>query len=341
MEAKANKADRISAKNWFIIWMVGLAGQLCWNVENQWFNTFVYKKIAPDPSIIAWMTAISATFTTISTFVNGTWSDRIGKRRPFIFIGYLLWGLFTIAYGATEFLPKDPLILAAVMVVAMDALMSFCGSMGNDTGFNAWTTDVTNAHNRGRLGAAVAAQPVIATIVGTVGSGIIIEKYDYFAFFIFMGVFVAAIGILGVLLMRESPSLKPVRDEKGFGHQFLSVFDFKTFARNRELFFVFLIMTAYFICFNFYFVHIGNYFIYSLGYSEGTAGVIQGVGLLIAVLFTIPTAKYIDRGGHARAIVVSVVSTIVGLMILGFSGTSVPVMEVGIVLAGIGYVLVL
>ena len=39
---------------------LGLAGQLCWNVENQWFNTFVYAKIGPYPWILSWMTAVSA-----------------------------------------------------------------------------------------------------------------------------------------------------------------------------------------------------------------------------------------------------------------------------------------
>ena len=38
----------ISKKNWLLIWVLGLAGQLCWNVENAWFSTFVYNKIAPD-----------------------------------------------------------------------------------------------------------------------------------------------------------------------------------------------------------------------------------------------------------------------------------------------------
>ncbi len=334
-------AEKLSLKNWSLIWLFGLAGQLCWNVENQWFNTFVYKKIAPDPSIIAWMTAVSAAFTTVSTFVSGTWSDRIGRRRPFVCIGYMFWGLFTVVFGATEFLPKEPLVLAAVMVVFMDALMSFFGSMGNDAGFHSWTTDITGPHNRGQLGAVIAAQPVIATIVGTVVSGLIIEAFDYFVFFIIMGVFVAAVGAVGLLCMREGKRLAPVRDEKGFAHQVLSVFDLKTFTKNRELFFVFLIMTAYFICFNFYFTHVGNYFIYTLGFSEGTAGVIQGVGLLVAVLFTIPAARFINRGGQARAILFSVAATVAGLMALGFSGTSVALMELGIVLAGIGYVLVL
>ena len=48
------------AKFWILVWLLGLAGQLCWNIENQWFNTFVYAKIAKDPTIISWMLAISA-----------------------------------------------------------------------------------------------------------------------------------------------------------------------------------------------------------------------------------------------------------------------------------------
>ncbi len=64
--SKLEKTDKLGWKNWLIIWVVGLAGQLCWNVENQWFNTFVYEKIAPNPDIIKWMVAVSATVTTLS-----------------------------------------------------------------------------------------------------------------------------------------------------------------------------------------------------------------------------------------------------------------------------------
>ena len=55
---------------WALIWLLGLAGQLCWNMENQWFNTFVYAKIAKDPTIISWMLAISAMATTVSSTAN-------------------------------------------------------------------------------------------------------------------------------------------------------------------------------------------------------------------------------------------------------------------------------
>ena len=73
---------KISRRNLTLIWILGLVGQLCWNVENQWFNTFIYAKIGPYPWIISCMTAVSAAATTFSTFFFGTWSDRVGKRRP-------------------------------------------------------------------------------------------------------------------------------------------------------------------------------------------------------------------------------------------------------------------
>ena len=89
---------------WLLMWGLGLAGQLCWNIENQWFNTFVYAKIAKDSTIVTWMVISSALVTTCSTFLFGTLSDRLGTRRRFVSIGYIAWGVFTILFGLTEFL---------------------------------------------------------------------------------------------------------------------------------------------------------------------------------------------------------------------------------------------
>ena len=44
MEKKRTRDIRF----WVLVWGLGLVGQLCWNIENQWFNTFVYAKIAKD-----------------------------------------------------------------------------------------------------------------------------------------------------------------------------------------------------------------------------------------------------------------------------------------------------
>ena len=333
-------SKKISGKTWALIWILGLAGQLCWSVENQWFNTFVYAKIAADPWIVSWMVAVSSIVTTFSTFSFGTWSDRLGKRKPFVFIGYMLWGVFTILFGVTEFLPKNELVAAAIMVIAMDALMSFFGSMGNDAAFSSWTTDLSNDQNRGQIGAVLAALPIIATIVGTVVSGILIVALDYFVFFIIVGVFVIIIGLIGLLFMREADGISPNKDQKGFWHQFFSVFNFKNIKENKELFCVFLISCVYFICFNFYYTHIGNYFIYTLGYDEGMAGIIQGVGLGLAIFATLPAIKLINKGQHVKMIAASVVFSVIGLGVIGFAGSNIVMLLPGIILAGVGYVLV-
>jgi MFS family permease len=216
--------DRIGGRNWTLIWVLGIAGQICWNIENNWFNAFVYAKIAPVPAIVSWMVGFSAVITTFSTFLFGTLSDRAGRRRPFIGIGYILWGVFTMVFGLGQFLPKNPLLIAAGFVVLADAVMTFFGSMGNDGGYNAWTTDISTVNNRGKVGGALAVMPVLATIFGAVVSGMLIDIIDYFLYFALMGLFVSVIGVLSLFTLKDSPTLRAKRDEGGFWRQFLSVF---------------------------------------------------------------------------------------------------------------------
>ena len=332
--------EKIGRRNWILIWVIGMTGQICWNIENSWFNTFVYAKIAPDPSIVAWMVGVSATVTTFATFLVGTWSDRIGKRRPFICVGYVLWGIFTFVFGTTQYLPKNPLFIVASFVVAADAVMSFFGSVGYDGSFNPWTTDISNPQNRGRLGGALAVMPVLATIFGAVVSGIIIDAIDFFAFFALTGGFVAFIGIISLLTLRDAPTLQKKVDSKGFWHQFFSVFRYETVRKNPELFWVFAVMLVYFIGFNVYFPYITIYFVNYLGFSYTVTGIIQGVGLLAAAALTIPAGRIIDRGKMAPVILTALVANIVGLVTVGLSQSLVPLF-IGVFGAGIGYILVL
>ena len=145
---------------WLIIWGMGLAGQLCWNMENQWFNTFVYAKISGDVNIVTWMVIVSALVTTISTFVFGTLSDRLGKRKMLVSAGYIIWGITTILFGMTEYARDSGIgvlvTLSGFLVVLTDAIMSFFGSMGCDAGYNVWVNDHTTDSNKGQVGAALA-----------------------------------------------------------------------------------------------------------------------------------------------------------------------------------------
>ncbi len=340
---------------WGLIWALGLAGQLCWNMENQWFNTFVYAKIAKDPTIISWMLSISAVATTVSTFLFGCVSDRKGNRKMLVSVGYILWGIFTILFGTTEFLSNQSEGNAAMIgvifaVVAADAIMSFFGSMGNDIGFNAWINDHMNKENAGSLGAALAVQPVIGTIAGTILGGLLVGADDnYMRLFVVIGGIVILLGVLSLVGMHDVDTLKP--SVKGsFSEQFFSIFHVKEYLQHRELVFVNLMLAVYFISFNVYFSHLGNFMIYYLGFTADTMGLIEGVGLLIAMFTTIPAISLIRKDKSAVIILAAILINSIGLLIIGLLvspenvNTSTiwnPHLLLGVLFVGIGYILFL
>lgn len=345
---------------WGLVWGLGLAGQLCWNIENQWFNTFIYAKIAKDSDIVAWMVIISALVTTFSTFFFGTLSDRKGTRRKFISIGYIAWGIFTIAFGLTEFIGSGTVgtvskmsLLAAVLVILADSVMSFFGSMGNDSGYNAWSNDMTTDRNRGQMGAALATQPVIGTIVGTVVGGMLIGSEDnYQRLFWVMGLFVIAMGVLSLLVLRDAPELKPHKDGS-FWRQFSRIFNFKSFFNQKEIVLVCATTTLFFIAFNVYFVQMGNWLIYYMGFTPDTMGLIQGVGLIAAMLLAIPAIFLINRKKTPYVGAAAIVINMIGLWVLYlfvkpgtvdtaniFAAANLPLLF-AVFMAGAGYILIM
>lgn len=343
---------------WPLVWGLGLAGQLCWNMENQWFNTFVYAKIAKDSTIVTMMVICSALVTAFSTFFFGTLSDRTGSRRKFISLGYIAWGIFTIVFGFTEFIGSGVvggeakmLLLAAVLVVITDCVMSFFGSIGNDSGYNAWTNDMTTDRNRGQIGAALATQPIIGTIVGTVLGGLLIGSNDnYQRLFWVMGMFVIIMGVISILFLRDAPGLKPHR-EGTFWKQFTLVFNFRNFFELRELALVCLIAINFYISFNVFFVHIGNWLIYYMGFTPDKMGIIQGVTFIAAMFLVIPGSALINRQKTPPVSACGIAVTFIGLLFGGifirpdkvdasaiFTPVNIPLIVL-IFLTGAGYIL--
>ena len=287
---KSAEKKGIGALNWTLLLVIGFSAQIAWVIENNWFANFLYSDFGAQLGVVTAMTICSATATTFSALFFGTLSDRIGSRKKLITWGSILWGIFTIAFGLTHYLRDsiyNDVMLVGVTIVAADTIMSFFGSMANDAGYNAWYADMMDDSNSGQIGAVAATLPVIGTLVGTLVGGMFVTglateanpQAGYIIFFSVAGGVTVLVGIASFFLLKDAPTLKPVKDG-GFWHQFGSTFNFRRFAANRELALVFLTLCIFFIGYNCYFIHIMNWMNYTLGFTDPS--LILGIPLLIA-----------------------------------------------------------
>ncbi len=289
----------IAASTWFVIALLSLSGQVAWGVENAWFNTFVFDILTPDPRPIAWMVAISAVVATVTTLLMGTLSDRtftrFGRRRPYILFGYIIWGIVTALFPQVSLV--RPIGLAIVLVVVADAVMTFFGSMANDANFSAWTTDITDTTNRGRVEGLIQMSIFLSFIITTALAGMVIEKFGYFVFFYGLGGFVTLTGLIGGLLMKEPVPTQTELDRKQppYWRVILDTFSAQIVRENKVLFLLFLSILvngiAYQITFPYLLIYIEHY----LGYDKGMMGLIMGAVLIITAIASIPIGMLVDR----------------------------------------------
>ncbi len=331
-------------RTWIALILVGLVGQFAWTIENMYFNVFLYNAIAPDPTAIAWMVALSAIAATVTTLLMGALSDRVGKRKGFISLGYVLWGLSVMAFallarperlqGFRAAYAKG-ILIGPILVVILDCVMTFFGSTANDAAFNAYVTDVTTRENRGRAESVLAILPLISMLVifGVFDSWT--QRGDWFAFFLFFGVLMSVTGVVSLFLVKDSPALQPRRDSyfqnllygftprvvKGLPELYLSLLAFTLFSIGVQVFFPYLIV---------YFQHylkMDNY------------AVVLGVVLLFASLVSVLMGKFLDKYGKLNFVLPAAGVMIGGLMGLYCVRTSAGVMVTGAVMMS-GYMLV-
>ena len=161
-----------SKKFYLSLVIFSLVGQVAWVVENMYLNVFIYKMFHASASAISTMVAASAVAATVTTIFVGALSDKIGKRKLFICLGYILWGISIWSFALIRMDVIGALFPAAAsaaavgvsLVIIMDCVMTFFGSSANDACFNAWLTDSTDATNRGKVEGINAMMPLVAIL---------------------------------------------------------------------------------------------------------------------------------------------------------------------------------
>ena len=341
------KENKLGARLWFNLIVFGFMGQIAWNVENMYFNTFLYNSIyngatqnAINNSIdvmtaISLMVALSAATAVVTTFLIGTLSDKLGKRKIFISLGYVLWGITTGVFG---FISRDNtaaifnitdeakiLTITVSSVIIMDCVMTFMGSTSNDAAFNAWVTDITNSKNRATAESVLAILPVLAMVVIMGMAGV--ATADYSKFFVLLGSTVIICGLIGMFSIKDSGD--GIKKDTPYFKELFYGFKPEVIKGNSRLYLslaaVCIFSTAVQVFFPYIFIYLTN----GLGFnlenmmSNITTPVLIAAPIVLIAVITLIVimGKLIDKLGKDKFIAVSVILFILGLIITGFANS--------------------
>lgn len=315
---KNQRSTTITMKTWVVMAALALTGQIAWAVENSWFNTFVFDTITPDPRPVAWMVAASAITATLTTLVMGTLSDRTrsrwGRRKPYILVGYILWGLATILFPMVAFIKAAS--MAVIMVVIADSIMTFFGSTANDAAFNAWTADIATSENRGRVEGVLNMSMFLAQIVSMVAAGILIDSFGYFVFFYSLGGIVMVVGLVAGSLLKDITVPKEETEPQPFWHEFSELFSIEVLKENRALFILLLFIMVSSIgmqvSFPYLIIYLENY----VGVTKIEFSIIGGAVMVGSAIFAIPFGILADRWNKRMMIAAATIISSLGGILL-------------------------
>ncbi|GAA1807621.1 MFS transporter [Agromyces neolithicus] len=309
----------LGARTWTAILLVGLAGQLAWVIENMYLNLFVYDTISTDPAVIAVMVAASAIAATVATLIVGAWSDRLGRRREIIAVGYLAWGVVTAGFGlfgsADASAQAAPVMIASIVaIIALDCVMSVIGSGANDAAFSAWVTDSTVPANRGRVDGWLAIMPLIAMLLVFGLLDPMTQAGQWTAFFAIVGAITAATGIAAWFLVRDRHVPRP---RSGVMRAVVDGLRPATVRREPALFLTLAIWSVVGISSQVFLPYVLIYLRYSLQLEA--YAIALGIVLILASALSVVAGRVMDRIGKARFLLPAVGVFAAGLMAMAFA----------------------
>ena len=334
---------KLGAKFWTAMLIFGLIGQVAWVVENMYLNVFMYKMFHASATDISTMVSASAIVATVTTILIGAWSDKVGKRKIFMCLGYIVWGLSILGFAfiKTENLSffkselTQTLALCISLVIVLDCVMTFFGSMANDAAYNAWLTDCGDESNRGKIEGYNSMMPLVAILVvfgGFMGFNLD-EASSWTVIFTIIGGIVFIIGVAGFFLIEENTT-KISDEENSYWKNILYSFRPKVMKENKLLY-------ATLVGFAIFGISIQVFMPYLIIYYEKSLGItnyvfVMAPAIILAAVITALYGKLYDMQGFKFSVVPSITMLCLGYAILFFTKTTVPVF-IGSLLMMTGY----
>ena len=319
------KKDKLPARVWTTFVIFGLVGQMAWTIENMYLNVYIYKTVTYDSGAIALMVALSAIVATITTLTMGALSDKLGKRKIFMTLGYIVWGISIISFGyinqdlVTTLFPGFNVVLASLwLIIALDCVMTFIGSTANDAAFQAWVTDVTKPSNRGKAEGLIATMPLLGMLVVFGVLDGFTQKEMWREFFLIVGIIVIVSGILGIFLIKDKEIPKK---ETHYLKDLIFGFKPKTIKDNKMLYIVFIAVSILGIAQQVFIPYFIIYFEFYIGMTD--YAILLGAVLTLASLMSVLGGRLVDKYGKKKFLVLSVLLYIIGMFIMYILGVTI------------------
>ncbi|MBQ3087480.1 MAG: MFS transporter [Clostridia bacterium] len=357
--------EKLTKRNWFTICLFSFMGGIAWNIENMYFNTFLYNSVYANASeaamagsmapttAISRMVALSAIAAVLTTFLMGTLSDKMKNRKLFISVGYLLWGIVTAVFG---FLTRDNIaalfgltdeakILTTTVwvVIVMDIIMTFMGSTSNDAAFNAWLTDITTPKVRPVMETALTFVGFlsVATVMG-VGSLAQSGAVSYQNFFLVLGLVVAVCGAAGLFLIKNPT--RPAEETKSPSSYWADLFyGFRpsVIKDNARLYLTLLAVGIMSVAYQVFFPYLLVYLQYVIIPENGganfitTSVIVTAVIVILILVASMVILLKVSAKNKAAGLIPAAIMMTVGLFLLSTT-TNIHVVLIGIVPTVVG-----
>ena len=331
----------LGGRTWAAVLIFGLFGQIAWVIENMYFNVFLYNTISGDPAMIAAMVSASAVTATVTTLVMGALSDKIGRRKALIVVGYLLWGVSVAAFAFIsvenigKFFPAAQAAQAtAIAVVVMDCVMTFFGSTANDAAFNAWVTDVTVPENRGRVETVLAVLPLVAMLVVFGALDGLTQSGNWSTFFLVVGGLTLLGGVLGIFFLREKKQTQ--RSDEPYFANIIYGLRPSVIRANPALYISLAALAIYSMSQQVYMPYLIIYIQRFLGITDYV--ILLGGVLILSSVVSVLLGKTVDKYGKLRCLTPAAAVGFVGLVLMYLARSQWFVFVAGVVMLGGGMV---
>ena len=298
-----------------------LVGQIAWVIENMYFNVFIYKMFNASASDISLMVALSAIMAALTTIFIGALSDKLGKRKAFMVVGYLLWGLSITSFALIDtniiskiFVSSSITAVGVTLVIIMDCVMTFFGSSANDACFNAWLTDSTTEGERGKAEGINSMMPLVAILVvfGSFMSFDTSKSSSWQLIFIIIGVVVIITSIIGIFIINEAPI--EVDNNKNYFKNVFYGFKPSVIKENKKLYIDLIIFMLFNVAIQIFMPYLIIYYQVTLKLDNYV--LIMAPAIILAAIFTFFYGRIYDKKGFNFTILISLIIGSIGFIVL-------------------------